>query len=330
MRSLPSHERQSLDLKSWIIGREWELEVFLLYLKHYSSMERIINIYGSAGVGKSSLAEEFQKQATRQGAAVIALDAARMKTSPEDFCRQILSQLGLLNTLPSSSDPDFIIRAAIETINKRALLGPAILFIDTYELLEPMEDWLRDFFILQIKDRCLCVISGRNPLSSKWTGCPLWKRTIYRMPLTNLDFNSVVAYLRGIGIAETEQVYRIWKQTDGLPLKLSSLQGRHSDGQPVPSSLRNDGRNLRRREAAVFGLSTEKTTKSNAEAAIYARTDLTRREKEVATLAAEGLTNRDIASRLFLSEVTIKKHMRSIFQKVGASNRTQLLKLLMD
>lgn len=324
-----SHELQDSERHFRLLGREWETEVFSIYLKHYANMERIINIYGSAGVGKSSLAEEFQKQAAKQGATVIELDAARFRTAPEDFSRQILGQLGLLDTLPSLSDPDFITRAAIEAINKQAKLGPALIFIDTYELLEPMDDWLRDFFIPQIKDRCLCVISGRNPLSGKWTGYPLWKGSIYRMPLTNLDFNSVVAYLRGYGIVEPEQVYRIWKQTDGLPLMLVSLISGHKDGELAIPGLRNDSF-PGRHDAMAFGLLPEYAPKNKPEAAIYARTDLTHREKEVAALAAEGLTNRDIASRLFLSEVTIKKHMRSIFQKVGASNRTQLLKLLMD
>ncbi|MCK8487271.1 LuxR C-terminal-related transcriptional regulator [Paenibacillus sp. MBLB2552] len=324
-----SHEYEDLERPSRLPGREWESEIFSVYLKHYSHMERIINIYGSAGVGKSSLAEEFQKQAARQGANVIAIDAARIRTAPEDFSRQILSQLDLLDSLPSLSDSDYIIRASIEAIHKRAKLGPALLFIDTFELLEPLEDWLRDSFLPQIKNGCLCVISGRNPLSSQWTEYSLWKYSIYRMPLTNLDFNSVVAYLRACGIVEPEQIYRIWKQTDGLPLMMTSWISGHTDGEMPFPGLRDDS-DQRHREAMTFGLTPEKMPRTKPEAAIYARTDLTHREKEVAALAAEGLTNRDIASRLFLSEVTIKKHMRSIFQKVGASNRTQLLKLLMD
>lgn len=313
-----------------LLGREWELETFSVYLSHYAKMERIICIYGPAGVGKSALAEEFQKHAVRHGATTIALDAARFKATPADFSRQILYQLGLLGTLPSFSDPDYIIRAAVEAVNKRARLGPAILFLDTYELLEPLDDWLRDFFFPQVKDGCLSVISGRKPLSEQWTSSLFWKRSIYRMPLTNLDYTSVDTYLRGCGIADPEQIFRIWKQTDGLPLKLASLYGGQSGADRSGSGYRKDASGEPQRASSFIGLSSENVPKSRPEEVIYARTDLTHREKEVATLAAEGLTNRDIASRLFLSEVTIKKHMRSIFQKVGASNRTQLLKLLMD
>jgi len=54
------------------------------------------------------------------------------------------------------------------------------------------------------------------------------------------------------------------------------------------------------------------------------RQQLTRREKEIATLVAGGLGNREIASRLFLSKRTVDSHMEHIFTKLGFSSRTQL------
>jgi LuxR family maltose regulon positive regulatory protein len=50
---------------------------------------------------------------------------------------------------------------------------------------------------------------------------------------------------------------------------------------------------------------------------------LSEREREVLQLVAEGLTNREIASRLFLSLNTIKVHTRNINGKLGTHNRTQ-------
>jgi DNA-binding CsgD family transcriptional regulator len=52
--------------------------------------------------------------------------------------------------------------------------------------------------------------------------------------------------------------------------------------------------------------------------------DMSRIETEIMKLAAEGMTNREIAARVHLSPNTIKFHMRQIFQKTGASNRTDL------
>jgi non-specific serine/threonine protein kinase len=51
---------------------------------------------------------------------------------------------------------------------------------------------------------------------------------------------------------------------------------------------------------------------------------LTRREMEVAVLAARGLTNRDIAARLCLSVRTVEVHVDHVLTKLGFRTRTQL------
>ena len=50
---------------------------------------------------------------------------------------------------------------------------------------------------------------------------------------------------------------------------------------------------------------------------------LSEREIEVLQLIAEGLTNPEIASRLFISLNTVKAHCRNIYGKLGVNNRTQ-------
>jgi DNA-binding NarL/FixJ family response regulator len=50
---------------------------------------------------------------------------------------------------------------------------------------------------------------------------------------------------------------------------------------------------------------------------------LTERESEVLELVVAGLTNKAIADRLFLSESTVRSHMRSIMQKLNVENRLQ-------
>jgi DNA-binding NarL/FixJ family response regulator len=50
---------------------------------------------------------------------------------------------------------------------------------------------------------------------------------------------------------------------------------------------------------------------------------LTNREEEVLKLVATGATNREISQRLFISELTVKMHLASIFRKLQVNDRTK-------
>lgn len=54
-----------------------------------------------------------------------------------------------------------------------------------------------------------------------------------------------------------------------------------------------------------------------------ARPPLTPRECQVLSLIGAGMSNREIASRLFLSEATVKTHITHLLQKLGLANRTE-------
>jgi LuxR family maltose regulon positive regulatory protein len=53
---------------------------------------------------------------------------------------------------------------------------------------------------------------------------------------------------------------------------------------------------------------------------------LTRRETEILSLLAEGLSNKEIAARIYIAPVTVKKHLQNIFKKLDARNRLEALK----
>jgi DNA-binding NarL/FixJ family response regulator len=63
-----------------------------------------------------------------------------------------------------------------------------------------------------------------------------------------------------------------------------------------------------------------------AAASAQARTEdpLTDREREVVELVAAGLSNRDTATRLFLSERTVESHIRRVLAKTNLTSRTEL------
>ena len=69
---------------------------------------------------------------------------------------------------------------------------------------------------------------------------------------------------------------------------------------------------------------TQKDTKDAAEPVPRRFQTLTDREREIVALVADGLDNQAIASRLYLSEGTVRNHISAILAKTNLANRTQL------
>jgi predicted ATPase/class 3 adenylate cyclase/DNA-binding CsgD family transcriptional regulator len=90
-----------------------------------------------------------------------------------------------------------------------------------------------------------------------------------------------------------------------------------------------EGRNMGLKEAVEYALSEEdsatlSTTAPEQSSAEESPPALTRREEEVAFLVARGLTNRQIASELSISEHTAATHVGKILKKLRLSSRSQL------
>jgi len=89
---------------------------------------------------------------------------------------------------------------------------------------------------------------------------------------------------------------------------------------PTAARWLAEGRRLSPEQAVALVLANEQDDAR----APGPRPTLTRRETEVAALAARGLTNRDIAAQLFLSVRTVEVHVDHILTKLGFHTRTQL------
>jgi DNA-binding CsgD family transcriptional regulator len=82
----------------------------------------------------------------------------------------------------------------------------------------------------------------------------------------------------------------------------------------------------RRQEAVVKDLAVQEVKRTEpfvADAAKRESVGMTRRELEILELVAIGLSNREIADKLFVSENTVKTHCSRAFDKLGAKRRTQ-------
>jgi DNA-binding NarL/FixJ family response regulator len=75
-------------------------------------------------------------------------------------------------------------------------------------------------------------------------------------------------------------------------------------------------------EAVAYALQAPESQTSDEELASWS--PLTSREQQVAKLVARGLSNRQIASELIVTEATAAKHVENIREKLGLSSRIQV------
>lgn len=123
--------------------------------------------------------------------------------------------------------------------------------------------------------------------------------------------------------------FRSWDDAMGTPSP-NDIRGMELWLEPIRAELGNeaveriwqDGYAMTREQALAFA--------ANEEAEVRPRGSLTNREMEVAELLSEGLTNRQIADRLVLSERTIDAHLEHIRNKLGMRNRAQIATWVAD
>ena len=87
------------------------------------------------------------------------------------------------------------------------------------------------------------------------------------------------------------------------------------------------GLTLTRREVVVKEVPVLSSEPFVADGARIEALGITPRELEVLQLVAEGLSTREMADRLYVSENTVKTHISRVLDKLGASRRTQAVQL---
>jgi hypothetical protein len=172
-------------------GRQQELDLFREAIEADFPPFSILAIHGPGGTGKSTLIGEYARIAIEHGWRATVLDGRDLPSSPHD----VASLIG---------EPE----------------SRLALFIDTHELIEHLDGWLREAMLPQLPGDSLVVIAGRNPLGIEWTGHTGWRDLIRTVPLRNLDPDESRAYLLGRAIPE-RMIEPAISSTYGHPLALS-------------------------------------------------------------------------------------------------------------
>jgi ATP/maltotriose-dependent transcriptional regulator MalT len=154
-------------------------------------------------------------------------------------------------------------------------------------------DW-----VLGVETRCRALLADGE------IGEDLYRRSIAHLERTR----------RPVELARSHLVYGEWLRR----------QGRRIDARRELRAAREmfDGlgavafTDRATRELAATGETVQKRA-----SVADRRTDLTFRESQIARLAAEGLSNREIGQQLFISHRTVGYHLAKVFSKLGVDNR---------
>ncbi|GLZ02242.1 ATP-binding protein [Actinoplanes sp. NBRC 103695] len=151
----------------------------------------VIFVHGPGGVGKSTLLDMFAHLAARRGRDPVRVDARHLALGSD--------------ALPTVAGD-----------------GRPILLIDTYELLEPVDDWVRDKYLPSLPRNCLAVIAGRHAPSPRWRADPAWRELMRVVALGNLPPEDGRAWLTAQDVP-AESHDRLLAISRGHPLTLSML-----------------------------------------------------------------------------------------------------------
>ncbi|WP_231869045.1 LuxR C-terminal-related transcriptional regulator [Rhodococcus opacus] len=102
---------------------------------------------------------------------------------------------------------------------------------------------------------------------------------------------------------------------------------RQNLGNPTFEQMYAKGEALSFDESVALALGSETDRKPKGKES-GTRAGLTRREQQIAALVADGLTNREIATKLVISQRTVDAHVEHILTKLGFRSRTQIVRWL--
>ncbi|MFI7671970.1 AAA family ATPase [Nocardia sp. NPDC049526] len=190
------------------VGRTAETALFRAALTTESPLFSAVFVHGAGGVGKTALLRVWGEIAEAAGAVTVRVDARSVEPSPVAF----LSALGAALGLAAGRSPVDALAG-----------GPRhVLLLDTYDLLAPIDEWIRERFLPELPGTALVVMASRDPPSPEWTSDPEWRESLRSVPLRNLSPAQARSYLRVEKVPETLHD-QVLAATHGHPLALSLL-----------------------------------------------------------------------------------------------------------
>ena len=200
-------ERLQAARRGLFVGRETERVLFQDALASASPPFFVLSMHGLGGVGKTALLREMSAMCDASGVRCATIDGRSIEPSPQAF----LSALALACGLEAGESAAQFLAERPERF---------VLFVDTYEMLSPLDQWLRESFLPQLPDTGLVVLAGRQPPAPGWQLDAGWHSLLRTLPLRNLSPHESQRYLLQRNVPR-EQHGEVLGFTHGHPLALS-------------------------------------------------------------------------------------------------------------
>lgn len=198
--------------KRSFVGRQSEIQLFDRALAAAIPDYVLLYVHGPGGQGKTTLAKYLADHCHAQKIQSLLVDARDVEPHPVAFLEAVRNALGK-SPGPMGTNGDIFERLG-------QLQGKLVLFIDTYEKIAPLDDWIRTDFLPQLPANCLTVVLGRSAPSVSWMTDPGWKLLMRPVSLQNFTPSEAEDYLRRRNIP-AEKIPPILDFTHGHPLALS-------------------------------------------------------------------------------------------------------------
>ena len=189
------------------MGRRGEIELFRGALSDGSFT--VLFMHGPGGVGKSALLAEMAEAARQAGVAPVVVDARTV--TPE--------------------------ASALTRAAEAPETGRYAVLIDTYELLGPLDDWVREQFVPGLPADTVVVLAGRDAPSARWVADAGWHELLRVVSVRNLSPSEAEEYLGVEGVPAAMRA-RMLELAHGHPLTLSLLVEMVQRQEDVPAALR--------------------------------------------------------------------------------------------
>jgi hypothetical protein len=200
------------------VGRHRELASFDDALAGRSP-RRVLFVHGEGGIGKSTLLLEFHARARAAGRGVALIDGRDIDPSPDGVTAAV--------------------RLALDCHDGRQpaaqLLAGAVLLVDGYEELAPIDGWLRGEFIPSLHADTVVIVAGRDPPTAPWHSDPGWRQLVAVHRLDPFDQAESVELLAHAGVAPPARLHLI-ALGRGHPLTMALLADLAASGE-MPDTL---------------------------------------------------------------------------------------------